>query len=98
VSPEGCATILYKDAERAEDVAGCLKMNAHDLLAMGIADEVVAEPPGGAQRDPDLVYAGVAESLGRALAELCSREPAELVASRYGRLRAFGVFEEPGQE
>jgi acetyl-CoA carboxylase carboxyl transferase subunit alpha len=95
VSPEGCASIIYKDAERAEDVAGCLKMNAGDLVELDIVDEIVTEPPGGAQRDPALVYAGVAESLGRALTELCPRDPAELVASRYDRIRALGVFEEP---
>jgi acetyl-CoA carboxylase carboxyl transferase subunit alpha len=95
VSPEGCASILFKDADRAEDVAGCLKMTAADLLDLGIADEVVAEPPGGAQRDPEVVYAGVTDALGRALDDLCPREPAELVASRYERIRVLGVYEEP---
>jgi acetyl-CoA carboxylase carboxyl transferase subunit alpha len=95
VSPEGCASILYKDAERAEDVAGCLKMNADDLVGLGIADEVVPEPPGGAQRDREFVYAGVGAALGRALAELCPRDPAALVSERYTRIRALGVFEEP---
>ena len=94
VSPEGCASILYKDAERAEDVAGCLKMNASDLVDLGIADEIVAEPPGGAQREPAVVYAGVGDALGRALADLCPRDPAALVADRYARIRALGVFEE----
>jgi len=95
VTPEGCASILYKDAERAEDVAGCLRMNAGDLIDLGIADEVVAEPPGGAQRDTTLVYAGVGEALRRALADLCPRDPAELLAARYERIRRLGVFEEP---
>jgi acetyl-CoA carboxylase carboxyl transferase subunit alpha len=95
VSPEGCATILYKDAERAEDVAGCLRLNARDLVELGIADEMVAEPPGGAQRDPAPVYAGVGDAVERALTDLCAREPDDLVSSRYDRIRVMGVFEEP---
>jgi len=98
VSPEGCATILHKDANRAEDVAAGLRMNASDLVDLGIADEIVIEPPGGAQRDPAVVYAGVSEALAHALAELCPRDPERLVADRYERLRRLGVFEEPTME
>ena len=94
VSPEGCATILYKDADRAEDVAGCLKLNAGDLLDLGIADGIVAEPPGGAHRGPALVYSGVAAALAPALDELASMELGQLVDSRYERIRRLGVFAE----
>jgi acetyl-CoA carboxylase carboxyl transferase subunit alpha len=94
VSPEGCATILYKDSERAQDVAGPLRMNAGDLVEMGIADGIVAEPPGGAQRDPAVVFEGVAAALGPALEELCGRDAATLLAERYDRIRGIGVFDE----
>lgn len=94
ISPEACASILYKDASRAEEAAASLKMTASDLVALGIADEVVAEPPGGAHHDPGPVVSAVGERIVAALDELVAIDPAQLVESRYARLRAIGVFEE----
>lgn len=94
ISPEACASILYKDASRAEEAAASLKMTASDLVALGIADEIVAEPPGGAHNDPDPVVSAVGQRIIAALDELVAVDPAELVERRYARLRAIGVFEE----
>ncbi len=96
ITPEACAAILYKDSDHAEEVSSCLRMNADDLVEFGIADEIVPEPPGGAHREPALVYAGVRSALTRALEELCSRPADELVATRYERLRGVGEWTEPG--
>ncbi len=94
ISPEACASILYKDASRAEEAAASLKMTASDLVALGIADEIVAEPPGGAHHDPGSVVSAVGERIIAALDELVAVDPAELVERRYARLRAIGVHQE----
>jgi acetyl-CoA carboxylase carboxyl transferase subunit alpha len=90
ISPEMCATILHKDAKRADETSSCLQLTAADLLRLGIADEVLPEPLGGAHRDPAPVLAEVREAIGRALDELATIPREELVATRYGRLRAIG--------
>jgi acetyl-CoA carboxylase carboxyl transferase subunit alpha len=95
-SPEACASILYKDAGQAETAAGCLKMTAEDLVGLGIADQIVPEPVGGAHNDPESVFAGVRESVVAALDALVARDPAELVERRYERLRAIGVYDTAG--
>jgi acetyl-CoA carboxylase carboxyl transferase subunit alpha len=92
VSPEGCATILHKDASKAAEVAPCLRMTADDLLDMGLADSVVPEPLGGAHRDPEAVYPLVGAAVIAALDELAAQSPADLVAARYARLRGIGVY------
>jgi len=93
-SPEAAASILYKDSGRAEELAGSLKMTAQDLVALGIADQIVPEPPGGAHRDPAMVYRGVADAVRTALTDLCGRPADELVQGRYESLRAIGVIAE----
>jgi len=94
ITPEGCASILYRDASKAERAAEALRLTAKDLHGFGIVDEVVAEPAGGAHRDP----ARTAEALGRALrrhlAQLETMGPEALVADRYRKFRALGVFGE----
>ena len=70
ITPESCASILYKDADKAEAVAPCLRMTAEDLLELGIADELVAEPLGGAHRDPEAVFPLVRDAIARALDDL----------------------------
>ncbi len=94
ISPEMCAQILHKDPARASEAAASLQMTAVDLVRMGIADEVVHEPLGGAHRQPEPVFAAVGEAVGRALDELAALPVDELVAKRYERLRASGVFTE----
>jgi len=93
ISPEACASILHKDAGMASDVAACLRMTAADLARMGIADEVLPEPLGGAHRDKEAVFAAVADALDRALAEASGMAPDALVERRYQRLRAIGEIE-----
>jgi acetyl-CoA carboxylase carboxyl transferase subunit alpha len=92
ISPEACSSILYRDASKAEKAADSLKLTARDLLEMKVIDEVVPEPPGGAHRDP----ARAAEALGRALRKhlsaLLALSRDGLVADRYSKFRALGVF------
>lgn len=94
ISPEACASILHKDAGMAADVAGCLAMTADDLVGLGIVDEIVPEPLGGAHRQPDVVFGAVRERVSAALSELAESDPDSLVAARYDRLRSIGVIEE----
>jgi acetyl-CoA carboxylase carboxyl transferase subunit alpha len=94
ISPEMCAVILYKDAARAAESASALALTADDLMRLGIADEVVPEPPGGAHRDPVMVMALVGERIAAALDALAAEEPTVLQQKRYDRLRAVGVFDE----
>ncbi len=90
ISPEGCASILYKDAARAADASECLKMGAEDLLGLGIVDEVIPEPLGGAHQDPDRMYEAVGLAVVSALDALKDVDRDELVSRRYERLRAIG--------
>lgn len=95
IPPEGCAAILWRDANRKIEAADALKITAPELLAMGIIDAIVPEPRGGAHTDLDGAARFVDEALGRALADL-SREPAEeRVARRYEKFRQMG---RPGVE
>jgi acetyl-CoA carboxylase carboxyl transferase subunit alpha len=92
ISPEMCAQILYKDAGQAETASSCLRMTAADLVGLGIVDEVVPEPLGGAQCALDDVFAAVRESVNRALTELEATPRETLVSKRYERLRAIGEY------
>ena len=94
ISPEACASILHKDASRAAEVATCLLMTADDLATLGLADEIVPEPLGGAHREPELVFGAIKESLVTALAKLSAVPPGALVFARYERLRSIGVIEQ----
>jgi acetyl-CoA carboxylase carboxyl transferase subunit alpha len=90
ISPEGCASILYKDSARASDAAVCLRMGAQDLLELGIVDEVISEPLGGAHHDPTRMYEAVGVAVCKALDSLGALGSVELVRHRYERLRAIG--------
>jgi acetyl-CoA carboxylase carboxyl transferase subunit alpha len=70
ISPEGCASILWRSAEQAKEAAEALKLTAQDLLALGVIDQIVPEPLGGAHRSRETVFASVSESLDRALRDL----------------------------
>ena len=96
ITPEACSSILFKDASRACEVAPALTMTAEDLVRLGLADEIVPEPPGGAHRDPEPVLLAVREAIVGALSELASEPADEIVANRYERLRAVGVHTEGG--
>jgi acetyl-CoA carboxylase carboxyl transferase subunit alpha len=92
ISPEGCASILYRDASKAERAAEALRLTAKDLLEGKVIDEVIAEPPGGAHRDPARAAEAVARALHKHLAQLKAMSPDDLVADRYRRFRVLGVF------
>jgi acetyl-CoA carboxylase carboxyl transferase alpha subunit/acetyl-CoA carboxylase carboxyl transferase beta subunit len=92
ISPEGCATILFKDAASAPRAAEASRLTARDLLELGVADELVAEPPEGAQADAPATAARLKEALIYNLDMLAGRAERELVDERYARFRAFGQF------
>jgi acetyl-CoA carboxylase carboxyl transferase subunit alpha len=92
ISPEGCAAILWKDAEKKAEAAKALRLTAPDLLAFGIVDEIVQEPAGGAHRDPAAAAKTLQEVLARNLQELLAVPPAELRERRYRKFRSIGKF------
>lgn len=92
ISPEMCAQILYKDPTRAETASSCLRMTAGDLVELGIVDQIVPEPMGGAHAAPGEVFSAVREAVVGALDELGTKAPEALLARRYERLRAIGEF------
>jgi acetyl-CoA carboxylase carboxyl transferase subunit alpha len=94
ISPEMCAVILHKDAARAPETASALQLTAEDLLRLGVIDEIVPEPLGGAHRDPAPVMAEVGDRISAALAELGEHSGEALRERRYARLRAIGVYDE----
>lgn len=92
ISPEMCATILHKDPRRASETSACLQLTAADLERLGLADEVIAEPLGGAHHDTRAVVMAVGRAVSAALDELAGTPADVLVASRYERLRAVGEY------
>jgi acetyl-CoA carboxylase carboxyl transferase subunit alpha len=94
ISPEGCASILWKDSSRAADAAEALQINAENLLKMGIVDEIIPEPLGGAHKNPAETAANLKDTLIKSLTPLL-RLPAEvLLEERYQRFRNYGYFME----
>jgi acetyl-CoA carboxylase carboxyl transferase subunit alpha len=94
ISPEGCASILYRDAAKAPDAAQALKLTAADLTSLGIVDETVSEPLGGAHRDPDAAASKLRESVKKHLQELRGLSTEALLEARYAKYRAVGRFQE----
>ncbi len=92
ISPEGCASILFRDATRADKAAEALKVTAPDLMELGIVDEVVPEPAGGAHRDPRRMAHTLGGALRKHLGDLKPLTPKQLVADRYDKFRALGAF------
>ena len=92
ISPEGCAAILWKDRARAPDAAKALKLTAQDLLDLGLIDEIVREPLGGAHRDPAKTASAIKESIKKHLKELSALAPAALIEARYEKYRKIGAF------
>ena len=91
ISPEGCAAILWKDGAKAPEAAEVLKLTAQDLLKLGIIDEVVPEPLGGAHRDPQKSAQNVKETINKNLKELQGLGKEELLKLRYKKFRNIGV-------
>jgi acetyl-CoA carboxylase carboxyl transferase subunit alpha len=93
ISPEGCAAILWKHRKHAPEAAEALKLNARDLMEMGIVDGVVPEPVGGAHRDPEAAAANLKTAVTSALRETIGVSHDKLVRERYAKYRKMGVFE-----
>ena len=94
ISPEGCAAILWKSQEFAQDAAEAMKITAEDNLANGIINEIIPEPLGGAHRDYAVAVEAVGGAVKRHLDELRKLDPDELVEDRWRRFRMIGVFKE----
>lgn len=94
ISPEGCASILWRSADKAEAAAEAMGITAERLLKLGLVDEVIAEPLGGAHRDPQATSEAVKNALLQALAELQPLPLDELIAARRKKLFGFGVYRE----
>ncbi|MGH7442738.1 MAG: acetyl-CoA carboxylase carboxyltransferase subunit alpha [bacterium] len=94
ISPEGCASILWRDPKKAKAAAEALKGTARDLLKLKVIDEVVPEPLGGAQRDPAKAAANLKAAIKRHLAVLEVQDPETLVRNRYQKFRAMGQWQE----
>jgi acetyl-CoA carboxylase carboxyl transferase subunit alpha len=94
ISPEGCASILWRDSAKVPEAAAQLRLTAPDLVGLGICDEIVPEAPGGAHRDAALTAAKLRVTLKRHLKELTALSRQELVDGRYKKFRAMGAFVE----
>jgi acetyl-CoA carboxylase carboxyl transferase subunit alpha len=92
ISPEGCASILWKTSERASDAAEALGITAHRLKALGLVDKIVSEPVGGAHRDHKAMCAALKRGLNDALRQVADLNTKDLLNHRYGRLRNYGRF------
>jgi acetyl-CoA carboxylase carboxyl transferase subunit alpha len=90
ISPEGCASILWRTAEKAPDAAEAMKVTAQDLLQLGVIDRVVEEPVGGAHRDPDLMAANLASAIGDELDKLSTKSAKQIRRMREERFLKIG--------
>jgi acetyl-CoA carboxylase carboxyl transferase subunit alpha len=91
ITPEGCASILWKDAERMKEAAMALRLTAQDLLKLGVIDRIIPEPLGGAQRRREDAIRAVGKAIGELLADLSGRKPADLVRERREKFLAMGT-------
>ncbi len=94
ISPEGCASILWKDASYAKKAAEALKLTAQDLKSLNVIDEIIKEPVGGAHRDHEGTFNNVKKALKKHYKELKQCSPDELFEMRYQKFRNIGVFSE----
>jgi len=94
ISPEGCASILWKDAKYAETAAQALGITSARVLSLGLIDEIIPEPSGGAHRQPEQAARNVGVVLEKQLTELAKLDNSALLNSRYQRLRNYGRFSE----
>jgi len=94
ISPEGCASILWRDATKAPQAAEALKLTAQDLLELGVIDEIIPEPLGGAHRDPEVAADRLKSSILSSLKELEGLSKEELVSQRIEKFAKMGAFQE----
>jgi acetyl-CoA carboxylase carboxyl transferase subunit alpha len=97
ISPEGCASILWKSADKAPEAAETLGITANRLKTLGLVDKVVPEPLGGAHRDPQAAAQALRKALAEALRQLREKKPKELVEERLERLMSYGKFKEAAE-
>jgi acetyl-CoA carboxylase carboxyl transferase subunit alpha len=90
ISPEGAASILWRDTSRAQDAASAMKITAQDLLRFGVVDAIVPEPTGGAHRDPAAAIAATGQVIGAALADLHDLDRATIIRQRHEKYSAIG--------
>ena len=90
ISPEGCASILWKDAEKMREAAEALRLTAEDLYALGISDQIIEEPVGGAHRDPEQAIESVKAAIGSMLSGLNSKKPKDLINERRKKFLKLG--------
>ena len=90
ISPEGCASILWKDAEKMREAAEALRLTAEDLYSLGISDQIIEEPVGGAHRDPDRAIESVKAAIASMLASLNSKKPKDLINERRKKFLKLG--------
>lgn len=91
VTPEGCASILWKDPKKRAEACAALKLTAQDLLSYGVIDGIIPEALGGAQRDTASLYQDIDEAIANALGELDAFSAQELVEKRYAKYRKIGL-------
>ena len=96
ISPEGCAAILWKDGEKGKVAAESLKLTAADLYRLGVVDEIVKEPLGGAHRNPQKVAEDLKKAVERHLSDLEKMDLEDLLKLRYEKFRKMGSFTEEG--
>ena len=97
ISPEGCASILWKSASKAPEAAETLAITADRLRALGLVDLIVSEPLGGAHRDPVATMESLRNALKANLLSLQKKPTEKLLAARYERLMGYGKFKEVGK-
>jgi len=98
ISPEGCASILYKSADKASVAAESLAITAHRLKDMGLVDRIVPEPLGGAHRSPEVIMETLRAALKEELARFKSKSIKSLLLTRYERLMSYGKFKEVAEK
>ena len=98
ISPEGCASIMWKSADRAADAAEALGLTAHRLKALGVIDKIIAEPLGGAHRDPKQMAVMLKRALADSLRQFQGMKTKDLLAARHARLLAYGKFKSTVEE
>lgn len=94
ISPEGCASILFRDAKRSQEAAQAMKITAKDLLELQVIDEIIKEPVGGAHNNPETSAANIKSAIIKNLNPLLELSQRELIADRYNKYRKMGVFVE----
>ena len=92
ISPEGCASILWRSSLKAPEAAAALKLTGEDLIKFGIIDEIIPEPQGGAHRDPEVVAANLKKTILKYLKTLSALSTKELLSTRYEKFRKMGEF------